>query len=43
METKEPNKLAIASPFKTRDARQPLLVKDIQSLVEQNNYNNNYP
>ena len=34
METKDPNKPVIASPFKIRDARQPLSIEDIQSIIE---------
>ena len=42
METKDPNKLVVASPFKIRDGKQPISLGDIQFLVEQNNYTNKY-
>ena len=42
METKDPNKPVVASPFKIRDSKQPISPMDIQYLVEQNNYTNKY-
>ena len=42
METKDPSKSIVTSPFKVKDNKQPISLGDIQSLVEQNNYTNKY-
>ena len=42
METKDPNRLVVALPFKVRDNKLPIFLRDIQSLVEENNYTNRY-
>ena len=42
METKDPNKPIIASPFKIMDNKQPVSPVDIQSLMEQNKYTNKF-
>ena len=42
MEIKDSNRPIVAFPFKIKDAKQPISLGDIQSLVEENNYTNKY-
>ena len=42
METSNPKKLIVTAPFQTKDVSENVSTKDIQSLMEQNNYTNKY-